>query len=93
MSQYMLGPIVAVIINDNFIGVTEKKLDQYWKLCLVACIGSFWPLFWLWLVPTLKKTRAYRARILVSIEEQKKDEAAEEEIPIHFEEPGPNELK
>ena len=39
-------------LNDAFVGVTKDDLSNYWQLILMNFVGSFLPLFFLWLIPT-----------------------------------------
>lgn len=55
MSMYIFRSWFGVIINDNFVHVTKKSLDDYKYLCLIGTLSSIIPLTFIWfMTPTIK---------------------------------------
>ena len=48
-------------LNDAFVGVTKDDLSNYWQLILMNFVGSFLPLFFLWLIPTKEEINRLQA--------------------------------
>ena len=42
-------------INDQWVGVTQEDLTQYWVLVTIGFACSFLPLLFIWMIPTHKQ--------------------------------------
>ena len=49
---------IGSFINDNYVGVTQEDLSNYYKLVAINFIGSFIPLLFLRLIPTKAQVEA-----------------------------------
>ena len=45
-------------INKKFVHVTKDKMDNYYILICISTIGAFFPLLFLWLIPSRAQINA-----------------------------------
>ena len=58
LNQFLLRQLMGLIINDTFIHVTKKNMDNYIWLKVVCIVTSCIPLTYMWrMVPTLRQSQ------------------------------------
>ena len=55
-------------INKKFVGVTQDDLSRYWVLAVITFACSFWPLFFLWLIPKRKQISDLQERMKQTVD-------------------------
>lgn len=76
--SHTISSWVGSWINEEFVGVKEDDLSQYWLLVTIQYACCFLPLLFLWLIPTRKQIEDFQESIKEEEElnEAKKNDGA-----------------